>query len=207
MSSVSCVVVWKTLSGTVLAILCTSWITAWMKRDLNNTFLCLIWLEAEEKKYRFSEDQPKLLEAVSICWQPGICTVHSILSKSQLARTPNINRFFTRFIVWFDCTIGYYPWPLAGLCNALINMQLKPMWTHEIKVKSLWEFCLMIYLHVRHVVPVIKTGQILPIQHLVYLLLTALWEIKEWRNKKQVTHKIPDKPCEKGAKERFLWEF
>ena len=32
-SSVSFVVQWKTLSGTVLATLCTSWITAWEKQD------------------------------------------------------------------------------------------------------------------------------------------------------------------------------
>lgn len=33
-SSVSFVVQWKTLSGTVLATLCTSWITAWKKPDI-----------------------------------------------------------------------------------------------------------------------------------------------------------------------------
>lgn len=38
-SSVFFVVEWNTLSGTVLDILCTSWITAWIKTDL---LLCLI---------------------------------------------------------------------------------------------------------------------------------------------------------------------
>ncbi len=39
--------------------------------------------------------------------------------------------------------------------------------------------CLVMYLHVRHVVSVVKTDQILPFQHLVYLLLATFWEMQQ----------------------------
>ena len=37
----------------------------------------------------------------------------------------------------------------------------------------------MIYLHVRHIVSVVKSGLFLPFQHRVYLLLTTLCEIQQ----------------------------
>lgn len=57
------------------------------------------------------------------------------------------------------------------LCHAPTNTPLRPMLAHEISgiMRNL-----MTDLHVGHVVPVVKSGPILPFQHLIYLLLTTL---------------------------------
>lgn len=115
----------------------------------------------------------------AICWQPvqkrspnPWSSFPLTISSAYINRTshrssgkdPNLNRFSHQIYCLKLPTFSRH-------CVMLQQILLRPMLAHEISgiMRNL-----MTDLHVGHVVPVVKSGPILPFQHLIYLLLTTL---------------------------------